>query len=404
MTDALSTADQRAWLQLLHSPLGTPEIRRLVDAFGSADAAIGAGRRGWKRLSLSGAEQSALETPDEARLERDLAWLAGSGHELLAYTDKRYPQRLREISASPPALFCIGDVGLLDAPQLAIVGARSATAAGLENAQAFAEALASRGLVITSGLALGIDGAAHRGALAAGGGTIAVCGTGLDRVYPAQHRDLAHAIAGHGLLISEFLPGTPPKAEHFPRRNRLISGLALGVLVVEAARESGSLITARLAADQGREVFAIPGSIHNPLARGCHQLIRQGAKLVETVDDVFVELAGVLGSLLEHPDTEPKVGESKPFQLSIQTGNHALTNTLSDEISDRNAPIDTEPAHDLRVLLQALDDAPTAVDQLTERLGWSAERIGSALLEGELTGRLASDSVGRIMRLRQTSP
>lgn len=403
MNDTLSTADQRAWLQLLHSPLGTPEIRRLVDEFGSAEAAIGAGRRGWKRLSIGGAEQNALESPDEARLERDLAWLAGRGHELLAYTDARYPQRLREISASPPALFCIGDIGLLDAPQLAIVGARSATAAGLENAQAFAEALASRGLVITSGLALGIDGAAHRGALAAGGGTIAVCGTGLDRVYPAQHRDLAHAIAGHGLLISEFLPGTPPKAEHFPRRNRLISGLALGVLVVEAARESGSLITARLAADQGREVFAIPGSIHNPLARGCHQLIRQGAKLVETVDDVFVELAGVLGSLLERPGAAPQAGEAEPFQLSIQTGNQALADASRGEISDRNTLGDTEPAHDLRVLMQALDDAPTAVDRLTERLGWSSERIGSALLEGELTGQLASDSVGRIMRLRQTS-
>lgn len=407
MTDALTTADQRAWLQLLHSPLGTPEIRRLVDEFGSAEAAIGAGRRGWKRLSISGADQNALEAADEARLDRDLAWLGGSGHELLAYTDKRYPQRLREISASPPALFCIGDIGLLDAPQIAIVGARSATAAGLENAQAFAEALANRGLVITSGLALGIDGAAHRGALAAGGGTIAVCGTGLDRVYPAQHRDLAHAIAGHGLLISEFLPGTPPKAEHFPRRNRLISGLALGVLVVEAARESGSLITARLAADQGREVFAIPGSIHNPLARGCHQLIRQGAKLVETVDDVFVELAGVLGSLLERPEAAPKSGEAEPFQLSIQAVDQTEVPTgiqaVTDEISDSFTQTDTEPAHDLRVLLQALDDAPTAVDQLTERLGWSSERIGSALLEGELTGRLASDSVGRIMRLRQTS-
>lgn len=402
--NALTEADQRAWLQLLHSPLGTPEIRRLIDEYGSAEAAIGAGRRGWKRLSMSGSNQAALESPDEARLDRDLAWLAGRGHELLAYTDPRYPQRLREISASPPALFCIGDVNLLDTPQLAIVGARSATAAGLENAQAFAEALASRGLVITSGLALGIDGAAHRGALAAGGGTIAVCGTGLDRVYPAQHRDLAHAIAGHGLLISEFLPGTPPKAEHFPRRNRLISGLALGVLVVEAARESGSLITARLAADQGREVFAIPGSIHNPLARGCHQLIRQGAKLVETVDDVFVELAAVLGSLLERPAPAPEI---EPFQLSIQTENHAVTNVASnaasDEISDRITQTDTEPAHDLRAVLQALDDAPTAVDQLTERLGWSAERIGSALLEGELTGRLATDAIGRIMRLRQTS-
>lgn len=372
--------DTRAWLQLLRSPLGSPAQRRLVDHYGSAAAAVAAGRRGWLRLGLGAADAAALEAPDEARLQADLDWLAADPRRhLLTFTQAPYPERLREIAAAPPALFACGDLGLLAEPQIAIVGARSATAAGLENAQAFAEALATRGLVITSGLALGIDGAAHRGALAAGGGTIAVCGTGLDRVYPAAHRELAHTLAERGLLISEFLPGSPPKAEHFPRRNRLISGLALGVLVVEAARESGSLITARLAADQGREVFAIPGSIHNPLARGCHQLIRQGAKLVETVDDILVELAPVLETWLAGTRAAPV---HEPIQ--------SVTQGLSEN--------DTESAHDLQALLQALDDAPTAIDRLAGRLGWSAERLGAVLLEAELQGRLETDAAGRIMK------
>jgi DNA processing protein len=207
--------------------------------------------------------------------------------------DGRYPPLLREIPQAPPVLFVHGDPDCLRVPQLAMVGTRNPTPSGRETARQFAAHLAGAGMIITSGLALGIDAAAHQGALAGGGRTIAVMGTSLDRVYPAKHRDLARAIAERGALVSELPTGTPALAENFPRRNRLISGLALGVLVVEAALQSGSLITARLALDQGREVFAIPGSIHNPLAKGCHALIRQGAKLVETANDIVEELGAL---------------------------------------------------------------------------------------------------------------
>lgn len=257
-------------------------------------ALYAAGESGWRSAGLTEAQRQALRQRDEAGIAADLAWLAGPNRHLLSLDDPRYPAQLRTVAGAPPVLFVQGDPDWLLRPQLAIVGSRQATPQGLENAQAFAAALAARGFVITSGLALGIDGAAHRGALKADGATIAVCATGLDRVYPARHKALAHEIAAQGALVSEFPSGVPPLAEHFPRRNRILSGLSLGVLVVEAAPESGSLITARLALEQGREVFAIPGSIHNPMARGCHQLIRQGAKLTETVDDLLVELGPLL--------------------------------------------------------------------------------------------------------------
>jgi DNA processing protein len=250
-----------------------------------------------------------------------------------------------------------------------MVGARSASAQGLENAQAFAAELARCGLTITSGLALGIDAAAHRGALAADGFTVAVCGNGLDRVYPARNKELAHAIAARGLLISEFPTGTPPQAEHFPRRNRIISGLALGVLVVEAARESGSLITARLAGEQGREVFAIPGSIHNPLARGCHALIREGAKLVETVEDIFSELGPLL-----------------PAARAAAAPDGAAA-TPQDPVQAR--------------VLAALGFETLAMDHLVGRLGLPVEQIGAALLALELEGLVAAGPGDTFTRLQR---
>ena len=221
---------------------------------------------------------------------RDLEWLAGPARSLLTVDDPHYPVQLAAVPGMPAALFVQGDPSVLARPQVAIVGSRAATAAGCETAFGFAARLAAHGFAITSGLATGIDAAAHRGALAAGGVTIAVCGTGLDRVYPTGHDRLAEEIAAAGALVSEFPTGTPPAPHNFPRRNRLMSGLARGVLVVEAAARSGSLITARLAGEQGREVMAVPGSIHNPLARGCHRLIKDGAALVETVDDVLSAL------------------------------------------------------------------------------------------------------------------
>lgn len=281
----------RAWLALIRVPgLGPVRARRLLDRYRDPVDILAAGAAGWRAAGIDDRFHAGLKAPDWVAADSDQRWLGTAGRALITIDDPRYPARLREIAAAPIALFTLGRVDLLDAPQISVVGARAATAQGRENARSFAAGLARGGFTITSGLAIGIDGAAHRGALEVEGGTIAVCANGLDRVYPARHRDLAHQIVEQGLMISEFPPGTPPRAEHFPRRNRIISGLSLGVLVVESAQASGSLITARLAAEQGREVFAIPGSIHNPLARGCHALIRDGARLVESPGDIFEEL------------------------------------------------------------------------------------------------------------------
>lgn len=356
----------RAWLALVRAPgIGPVTAARLLDFFHSAESILAAGPRGWRSAGLEAELHAGLSAPDPALIESDLAWLSVSGRQLITCQDDAYPALLREISGAPIALFCQGDTDLLSLPQLAIVGARSATPQGLENARAFAAELARRGLVITSGLALGIDGAAHRGALEGEGLTIAVCATGLDRVYPASHKKLAHEIADKGLLISEFPPGTPGKPEHFPRRNRLISGLSLGVLVVEAAQESGSLITARLASEQGREVFAIPGSIHNPMARGCHRLLRQGAKLVETADDILEEIA-------------PHIAARKPVP--------AARTTASDPTQQK--------------ILSALGDETLGFDALLGRCGLELEALSHALLALELSGQLAPTAGGGYQRLR----
>lgn len=305
-------------------------------------------------------------------MARDLAWLEQPGHHLLDWSDPHYPPLLRQIARPPPLLFVHGDPACLRQPQLAIVGARHPTPAGRDTAQRFATHLAGCGLTITSGLALGIDAAAHQGALS-GGQTIAVMGSSLDQVYPARHRELARAIVARGALVSELPIGTPPLAENFPRRNRLISGLALGVLVVEAAAQSGSLITARLAVEQGREVFAIPGSIHNPLAKGCHALIRQGAKLVETAADILEELGA-----LAMAAAEPVSVESAPAPAPAP------------------APALTE---DYQQLLVAMGDAPVSVDALADRCGLTAEALSSMLLILELEGRIAAMPGGLYERL-----
>jgi DNA processing protein len=269
----------RAWLTLLRAPtLGSMGIRALLAQAGSARAACGDIRR-WRQAAKL--EQPALdwiEHPDVGRIEADLAWLAQPNHRLLACDEADFPPQLETVANPPAALFLSGDPVLLLAPQVAIVGARSATPQGMATARDFAATLARAGLVVTSGMADGIDGAAHAGALQAGGATIAVVGTGPDLVYPRKHRELARSISEHGAIVSEFPPGVEGKPDHFPRRNRIIAGLALGTLVVEAGLQSGSLITARLAVEAGREVFALPGSIHNPLAKGCHRLIRDGAR------------------------------------------------------------------------------------------------------------------------------
>ncbi|TDU28126.1 DNA protecting protein DprA [Panacagrimonas perspica] len=360
----------RGWLKLIRCPgLGAAQLIGLVKQCGSASAASSASRSVWSAAGIARTVRDALDSLDTHQHESDAAWCEEPRRGLIPWNDARYPQRLREIASCPPALFYRGDPDLLLLPQIAVVGSRNATPQGLETAEGFAAELARRGLTITSGLALGVDGAAHRGALSVEGNTIAVCATGLDRVYPSRHKTLASEIDRRGLLISEFAPGTAPRPENFPRRNRLISGLALGVLVVEAASESGSLITARLAAEQGREVFAIPGSIHNVMARGCHRLIRQGAKLVETVDDILEEIGGQVGSWLR----------------SIP---------VADEESKR------AEGHRHQRILDALGDQPCAIDALVEALGLGVDQLSAALIELELEGRVAPAAGGRVMRLK----
>ncbi len=311
------------------------------------------------------------EERDPEGIARDLAWLEGPNRSLLTADDPRYPPQLAAVPGMPPALFVEGDPTVLSQPQVAIVGSRGATAAGRETAFDFAARLAAAGFAITSGLAAGIDGQAHRGALTAGGITIAVCGTGLDRVYPAEHRELAAGIAACGALVSEFPTGTPPRAQNFPRRNRVMSGLARGVLVIEAASRSGSLITARLAGEQGREVMVVPGSIHNPLARGCHRLIKDGAALVETIDDVLAALG-----------------------ISLPAGATETARKTGDGARKPGGALDS----DAEMLLNALGFEPVGLDRLVRRTGLAAHSIISKLQLLELEGRVETLAGGRYSR------
>ncbi len=308
---------------------------------------------------------------DREGIARDLAWLEGPNRSLLTADDPRYPPQLAAIRGMPPALFVEGDPAALSLPQVAIVGSRAPTMTGRETAFDLAARLAAAGFAITSGLADGIDGQAHRGALAARGVTIAVCGTGLDRVYPAAHRELAAGIAATGALVSEFPTGTPPRSQNFPRRNRLMSGLARGVVVIEAAARSGSLITARLAGEQGREVMAVPGSIHNPLARGCHRLIKDGAALVETIDDVLAALG-----------------------VSLATGATKTAWKTGDGANNPGGTLDS----DAEMLLNALGFEPAGLDRLVQRTGLAAHSVISKLQLLELEGRVETLAGGRYSR------
>jgi DNA processing protein len=348
---ALTSAHVTALLAAAHGELEhalDPQLLRLID--------------------LPAPTRAHLLSPEPATLANDLAWLHASGTHVLLHGEAGYPPLLAQITAAPPVLFVQGRLEALSAPQLAMVGSRNPTAGGRATARDFAAYFARMGLTITSGLAVGIDAAAHEGALLGGGATVAVCGTGLDEVYPQQHAGLAERVRTHGALVSEFPPRTPPARANFPRRNRLISGLSAGTLVVEAARESGSLLTAHLAAEQGREVFAIPGSIHNPLSRGCHRLIREGAKLVEEAADVLSELK---------------------FSLAAEALEHAPRAVGKPRALD----------NEYEMLLDALGFEPATIDSLTERTGLPGESVASMLLILELEGRVAPHPGGRYGRI-----
>jgi DNA processing protein len=341
-----------AWLRLLETPgVGRESARRLLAAFGSPEAVLGASVAA-RREVVGNAKAEALAVAAEsfeALLDTTLAWLAQPHHEVVPLGDPRYPPLLLETADPPLLIYAQGRLDLLAAaPSVAIVGSRNPTPQGLENAHAFAAHLSRGGCAVVSGMALGIDAAAHEGGLEGPGSTIAVVGTGLDIVYPRRHHRLAHRIVEKGLIVSEYSLGTPSLDAHFPARNRIIAGLAQGTLVVEAALQSGSLITARLAVEAGREVFAIPGSIHSPLSRGCHALLKQGAKLVETAADILEELGGTAAT-----------------------------------------PSPAAPAAPASPLLDAIGHDPVGIDALVARTGIGAAELNAKLLELELEGRIA---------------
>ena len=353
-----------SWLQLSLTPgLGASTLRKLLGQFGLPDAVLARKRRELGSYMTPAALEALDSSQVQDAVARALQWLAVEDHFVVTLADEPYPRALLEIADPPPLLYGHGRMRLLQQAALAIVGSRNASAQGEGNAEYFAAALSVTGLTIVSGLALGIDAAAHRGGLTGAGSTIAVLGTGIDVVYPTRNAELAAEIARRGLLLSEFALGTPAIAHNFPRRNRLISGLSRGCLVVEAALASGSLITARCAADQGREVFAIPGSIHSPLSKGCHALIKTGAKLVESAEDVLAELSG------------------------FRPSGYASTASSA-------APADTG-------LLAVMGHDPVDVDSLCARAGWSAEQVASELLRLELDGRVTALPGGLYQRLEK---
>jgi DNA processing protein len=356
----MSDRELAAWIRLTLVPgLGGQTLRRLLGELGLPSQILDAGRAAVGRVIGDPLARRLFDEPNEQTVDRTIAWTQVPGNAIVTLADTAYPRMLLETADPPPLLFLRGDASILARPSLAIVGSRNATPQGLANAESFAHTFSDAGLAIVSGLALGIDAAAHRGGLNGAGSTVAVLGTGADVAYPAKNRALYEAIVARGLVASEFPLGTPAVAANFPRRNRIISGLARGVLVVEAALGSGSLITARLAAEQGRDLFAIPGSIHSPLSKGCHALIKEGAKLVESAADVLSE-------------------------LSIEA--HA-------------APTPAQREDDDHGLLGCMGHDPCNVDTLVARSGLTAEVVSAMLLSLELEGKVASLPGGRYQRI-----
>ena len=362
VTSPPSTEQLKYWLALLRTPgVGSQTFLKLLNSY-SPPQLFSQTRATLSSLGLKAKSIDFIQSPDWSLIEKDLEWVNQATNGVVTIADAIYPSQLKEIDNPPAILFVRGNIDLLSQPQIAIVGSRNPSPIGNQIALDFAQSLSNQGFIITSGLALGIDAASHQGALNASGLTIAVTGTGLDRVYPARNKQLATDIANTGLLISEFPPGTTAKANHFPRRNRIISRLCIGLLVVEAAKKSGSLITARMALEANREVFAIPGSIHNPLARGCNALIKEGAKLVENTQDIFEEL----GEYNQQP--EPTQHENFKSTLDLEQQN----------------------------LLNLIMFSPTSVDWLVQQSGFSAEVVSSMLLLLELQGCIATTPGGYI--------
>ncbi len=345
------------WLLLLKAPhLGVRTFYKALKYFETPEQVFLTSRSARKECGLfRQVTLDYLEKKDLSLIQKDLDWIKADDCHIVTLIDKNYPEQLKAISDPPPVLYIRGDVSHLSKPQIAIVGSRNPTPGGKQNAYQFSQELSNKGLIITSGMASGIDAQAHIGALECGSPTIAVCGTGLDRVYPAKHKSLARQISLKGVLVSEFCIGTSPVANNFPRRNRIISGLSLGTLVVEASIKSGTMITAKLAAEQGKEVFAVPSSIHNPLSQGCHQLIKQGAKLVENIDDIIDELSMDF--------IAPINCDKEPISTKSMDKNHS-------------------------VLLKYLGYEAMTIDKIVEKSGLSPQIITQELLLLELENKV----------------
>jgi DNA processing protein len=362
-----------AWVTLTRTPaLDMPTLSRALEILGSAQGITEASDAARERAGMPAAAREFLSSAAAASSPAERGWLERPHHHVVPFTDPRYPALLRRVDRYPMALYVAGNVDALNDPQLAIVGSRNPTPQGQDTARELAEYLAGRGLVITSGLAIGIDSAAHRGALMAEGITLAVLGSGIDVIYPRSNRSLFAEIQQRGALVSGFPLGTPPRPENFPQRNAIIAALSLGTLVVEAARRSGSLITARQAASHGREVFAIPGSIYSPLSRGCHELIRQGAKLTETAHDILSEL---------------------DFSAFFEG------RSLASERPEREVPRETGMDKDHKILLDALGFDPADLDVLVVRTGFKPEAVSSMMLILELEGHVQAAPGGRYSRV-----
>lgn len=375
--------------------LGGARLVELIEGFGGVKSFAEASAADLRRAGLDDASVEAIRRYDESRLRQDLAWLEDPDHHLLTWHDERYPSLLRNLSSPPAALFVDGDVDVLWQPQLAVIGSRNPTAGGRENACDFAGELARQGLTITSGMADGIDSEAHRAALDAGGSTVAVLGTGADVVYPASGTSLARRIARQGALVTELPPGTSAKREHFPSRNRIISGLSMGVLVIEAGLRSGTLITARLAGEQGREIFALPGSIHNPMAKGCHRLIRDGARLVENVAEILQELAALAGRMAV--DLQQRGDDDESPGLELDDGHPKLEGSAAEHVEEPEwAPWESDP--DYRALWDCLGYDPRPVDAIIGKSGLTARAVSAMLLMLELRGMVEAHPGGAYSR------
>ena len=392
MTLTLPIEEISSWIRLSLEPgLGPAQARHLLKEIGLPSTIYATSTRGLTKFLPAQLAQQLRQSPDDKVQEtiaRTLAWLDGEEHHLVTLGDPSYPDSLLTIHDPPLLLYVHGRLHHLAQPAISIVGSRSATAGGLDNARAFARHLAQEGWCIISGLASGIDTAAHEGALQAGpdrGSTVAILGTGIDIVYPARNRALAHQIAEHGALVSEFPLGTRAIPYQFPKRNRLVAGMSRGVLVVEAAKQSGSLITARLASEMGREVFAIPGSIHSPLSRGCHALIRQGAKLVESAEDIRDEL----GTPTRLPQPPSDAQRSTAGQPGAREAGPQETMALAAPSPDDAVGFQ---------ILQALGYDPVALDTLHDRTRLDVATLGGRLMEMELQGLVGRQDDGRFMR------